>query len=126
MTFGRPPVIMSVTTVQIPAAINDEYLSSTAVGIQPSSVLSYMSLFTYSCHLFDILKDVLELFSGPDATDSSELRPAVEEDSLEGLIIETMKISRRLNHFSSTISTELMVTDPPPTITNPHSPLSSV
>ena len=123
MTFGRPLGITSTITVPVPATIDDEYLSATFVGGQPPEVLSYMSLFTFSCHLFDILKDVLQ--QPALLTDAAQVRTAAEMHSIERTIDQTLIISRRLDRFGNSIPTELMITDAPSTpIAERHSTLN--
>ena len=114
MTFGRPLVITSLVAVPIPVTIDDKYLSSTDVGSQPSGLLSYLSLFTYSCSLFDILKDVLQLFSLRGAADSSLAQRPADTLSLDGVLVETLNLSRRLDHFRDSVPAEIRIGNRPP------------
>lgn len=61
-TFGRPVLLSRQHRVPDPAAIDDEYLSDTATGVQPPNRPSYLTFFVHSLALFDVLKEILAKF----------------------------------------------------------------
>lgn len=106
-------MITGPVSVPLPLTIDDEYLSSTGVGHQPPHVVSYLSLFTSSCRLFDILIDVLQLLSYDDLSTSHPAQSNAAE-RLEDVTIQTLKLSRRLEDFLATTPPELKLLDSPP------------
>lgn len=124
MTFGRPLAIPHTITVPLPSAIDDEYLVSTGQGQQPLVEFSYLSLFTFSCQLFDILKDVLQLFSSLRPSDIASSLAEAENEKLDLRFIDTLKISRRLDRFRESLPPELVIIDGPTPIEQQHSTLN--
>lgn len=88
--------------VPVPLAIDDEYLSVSSVGVQPSNVPSRLGLFVSTCTLFKILHEILSNFySGNDDTAGSTL---CKPDQSKGtLLADVLSYTRRLDAFHSTI-----------------------
>lgn len=61
MTLGRPSSLSGAWPIQIPAAVDDEYMDATSVtGIrQPNNVFPRISFFIHTIHLYDILRKIL-------------------------------------------------------------------
>jgi hypothetical protein len=55
-------MVLDSSSVPKPGMINDEYLSETRQGAQPTNAYPQMSCFVYSCGLFDILYQILVEF----------------------------------------------------------------
>ncbi|KAJ5779911.1 hypothetical protein N7457_005071 [Penicillium paradoxum] len=76
MTFGRPAMISKVSSgaVPLPAAVDDEYISSgsSAQVSQPSNRPSMMAFYSKSLELYEIMHDVLLSQYKPISDDSME------------------------------------------------------
>lgn len=96
MTFGRPPVI-STSQVPLPALIDDENLKSGEKWSQPPDSLSYLSLFVFSCRLFDILKQVLDTFYTQD------IRAGPDLDKGGDMVTSALAFNRSLEDFHDSI-----------------------
>ncbi|KAF5723731.1 benzoate 4-monooxygenase [Fusarium mundagurra] len=107
-TFGRPPMILDSSSVPKPEMINDEYLSETRQGVQPTNAYPQMGCFVYSCDLFDILHQILVEFyvkkkSNPHSQSS---------DSWLGEEIQViMGYHRELNKFQESLPAFLATSD---------------
>lgn len=61
-TFGRPVLVSRQYSVPPPEPIDDEYLSESSEGLQPSDRPSYLAFFVHSVALFDVLNEILAKF----------------------------------------------------------------
>ncbi|KXH28800.1 hypothetical protein CSIM01_03450, partial [Colletotrichum simmondsii] len=61
-TFGRPVLVSRQYSVPPPEPIDDEYLSESSEGLQPSDRPSYLAFFVHSVALFDVLNEILARF----------------------------------------------------------------
>ncbi|KAK1503652.1 hypothetical protein CABS01_09041 [Colletotrichum abscissum] len=61
-TFGRPVLVSRQYFVPPPEPIDDEYLSESSEGLQPSDRPSYLAFFVHSVALFDVLNEILAKF----------------------------------------------------------------
>ncbi|KAL6898439.1 fungal-specific transcription factor domain-containing protein [Trichoderma evansii] len=94
MTFGRPTMVNTSYGTPVPSLIDDEYLRTDGEGIQPKGVNSQMSLFVYSCRLFEILNDILSSFYAVDAA-----ADPVPQSRLQDMVSEVLSFNRRLDDF---------------------------
>lgn len=98
MTFGRPLMVNKCYSTPVPCLIDDDYLQRIGEGIQPLSVLSRLGLCVYSCHLFEILADILSSFYADSASGQDASSRSVEE-----MIGDVLKFNRRLDQFCDSI-----------------------
>lgn len=107
MTFGRPTMTSHKWTVQLPALIDDEYLTevnhhSSSSGLQPATVTPRIGCFVYTLKLFSIMDDILSAFySVPDDMESTNKS---SERQLPDLDFTSMvELDRRLNEFEAAL-----------------------
>lgn len=95
MTFGRPSMIDKAHTIPIPAMIDDDYLSDREEARQPPGIHSRLGLFVYSCKLFEILEDILDLFY----RDTGSHRSANGANQVAEIVTPVLDFNRRLDSF---------------------------
>lgn len=98
MTFGRPTMVNTSHGTPVPSLIDDEYLRTDGEGIQPKGVNSQMSLFVYSCRLFEILNDILSSFYAVDSSPDP-----VSQSRLQDMVSEALSFNRRLDDFITSL-----------------------
>lgn len=95
MTFGRPSMIDKSHSVPIPTMIDDDYLSDQEEAIQPPGIYSRLGMFVYSCKLFVILEEILELFY----RDTGSQRSGHGMTQVAELVTPVLDFNRRLDSF---------------------------
>jgi hypothetical protein len=93
--------------IPIPLLIDDEYLRSDGdEGVQPTGTASRMGLFVYSCHLFELLAEILESFY---IEDSESKLPKQSSATIpeEVMIAHALDFNRRLDRFADSIPEDL-------------------
>lgn len=111
MTFGRPTMISSTTSVPAPLMIDDEYLLIVGEGVQPEGTPSRMALFVCSLRLYDILRDVLSKFYKDDLNQ----RPATDVTLPRSQhMTDTLALNYRLDEFLDHVPAYVRAADTPP------------
>jgi hypothetical protein len=115
MTLGRPTSLSGAWPVQLPVAIDDEYMDATSVtGIQqPNNVFPRISFFIHTIKLYDILGKILDtvynLWSPVAAANKMDASTKQQQKRSEmGCDPSTLiRLDQELTDFESQIQPEL-------------------
>lgn len=98
--------------VPIPLLIDDENLSAHGYGKQPPNIPSRLGLFVSTCHLFEILHEILSNFYASDQ--NIEAQKLKDSDNHIGLMLaDVSNYNRRLEKFHNAIPAYLNATRTP-------------
>ena len=95
--------------VPVPLLIDDEYLSLHGEGGQPPNVPSRLGLFVSSCHLFEILHEILSNFYAED-TGAAASKSSDSDPHAGDILADVLKYNRLLDKFHESIPEYLRAT----------------
>lgn len=102
MTFGRPTTLQRICDVPLPET-SHEIETVSGSGEEAATEFSQLNLFVYSCKLFDILHDALQILNSSLPRD----RSAEDAGADDVPVVQLLEINSRLDTFQRGLPSEL-------------------
>ncbi|KAK9482299.1 fungal-specific transcription factor domain-containing protein [Lipomyces starkeyi] len=105
MTFGRPLMIPYAFDINLPAAVDDQYITDSSIGEQPLDEPSIQFFFIETIKLYDILAPILvQVYK---LQGHSRFETSVE--SQESVCQDIIRIDSHLRNYKKAINEELRI-----------------